>query len=152
MHEPRIATEESMAPKVRPVRNVSTDKVDLRDRPYQPPVSIVPPPAFRAATKLPVLNQGQTSACTGFSLAIVVDHPDGSGVRHLLDRLGQRYRQLLVRKLLKTCAEQLDRYPTLRGPFSLAEVTERAADVTPAAIEVNRQHAQIDRRFSVSRC
>ena len=58
----------------RPVRNVTPDKLDLRDRPYLPPVAIVPPLAFRAATKLPILNQGDTSACTGFSLAIVVNH------------------------------------------------------------------------------
>jgi len=58
----------------RPVRNVTPDKVDLRDRPYQPPVAIAPAPAFRAKTRLPVLNQGASSACTGFSLATVVSH------------------------------------------------------------------------------
>jgi hypothetical protein len=62
------------APGARRVRNVTPDKLDLRDRLYQPAVSVIPPPAFRARTKLPVLDQGQSSACTGFSLAAVVDH------------------------------------------------------------------------------
>jgi len=58
----------------RPVRNVTPDKVDLRDRPYMPPVGVVPPPAFRARAQLPVLDQGASSACTGFALATVVGH------------------------------------------------------------------------------
>lgn len=63
-----------LAAGARRVRNVTPDKLDLRDRPYQPAVSIIPPPAFRARTKLPVLDQASSSACTGFSLAAVVDH------------------------------------------------------------------------------
>ena len=63
-----------MATKARPVRNVTPDKVDLRDRPYQPSVAIAPLPAFRAKTTLPLLDQGESSACTGFALATVVSH------------------------------------------------------------------------------
>ncbi len=58
----------------KPIRNVTPDKLDLRDRPYQPAVALIPPASFRAKTKLPVLNQEQTSACTGFALATVVNH------------------------------------------------------------------------------
>src|SRR6218665_3347360 len=56
------------------VRNVTPDKVDLRDRPYLPSVAVVPPPAFRVKTRVAVTDQGQTSACTGFGLAAVVGH------------------------------------------------------------------------------
>ncbi|QJR15823.1 C1 family peptidase [Usitatibacter palustris] len=56
------------------VRNVTPDKLDLRDRPYLPTVALSPPANFRSGTKLPVLNQGDTSACTGFALATVVNH------------------------------------------------------------------------------
>ncbi len=56
-----------------PVRNVSPDKLDLRDRPYLPAVALAPPPILKPAIKLPILNQGDTSACTGFALASVVN-------------------------------------------------------------------------------
>ncbi len=57
-----------------PVRNVTPDKLDLRDRPYQPSVALAPPPAFRSPTRLAILDQQGTSACTGFGLAAVVSH------------------------------------------------------------------------------
>lgn len=57
-----------------PKRNVSPDKLDLRDRPYSPVVSLAPPPSLKPKIKLPVLNQQDTSACTGFALASVVHH------------------------------------------------------------------------------
>jgi hypothetical protein len=52
-------------------RPVVPDRLDLRDRPYIPAISRVPEPEL-APVKLPVLHQGQTSACTGFALATVV--------------------------------------------------------------------------------
>ncbi|NWF71636.1 MAG: C1 family peptidase [Nitrospirae bacterium] len=57
-----------------PIRNVVPDRLDLRDRLYMPPVSVVPDLAFNPKTDIPVLNQGQTNACTGFALASVVYH------------------------------------------------------------------------------
>ena len=56
------------------VLNVTPDKLDLRDRPYLPAVALAPPPTLRNRTKLAVLDQGQSSACTGFALATVVNH------------------------------------------------------------------------------
>ncbi len=63
-----------MARRKAPVRNVTPDKLDLRDRPYLPSVAIIPPAALRAKTAGRVLDQGASSACTGFSLATVVGH------------------------------------------------------------------------------
>ena len=57
-----------------PVLNVTPDRLDLRDRPYLPAVALAPPPALRNKTRLPLLDQGGTSACTGFALATVVNH------------------------------------------------------------------------------
>ncbi|MFB3776604.1 MAG: C1 family peptidase [Bryobacteraceae bacterium] len=57
-----------------PKRNVVPDKLDLRDRPYMPAVAVLPPPSLKPSIKLPVMNQGETSACTGFALASVVHH------------------------------------------------------------------------------
>ncbi len=54
------------------VRNVVPDRLDLRDRPYMPPVSVIPERTREPKDGPPVLNQGQTNACTGFALASVV--------------------------------------------------------------------------------
>lgn len=57
-----------------PVLNVTPDRLDLRDRPYLPAVALAPPPLLRNRTKLEVLDQGSSSACTGFALATVLNH------------------------------------------------------------------------------
>jgi len=54
------------------VRNVVPDRLDLRDRPYMPPVAIIPGQQLAPPVDLPVLNQGETNACTGFALASVL--------------------------------------------------------------------------------
>jgi hypothetical protein len=55
-------------------RNVVPDRLDLRDRPYLPPVAVIPGQELAPRIDLPVLNQGDTNACTGFALASVVYH------------------------------------------------------------------------------
>jgi hypothetical protein len=57
-----------------PKRNVVPDKLDLRDRSYLPAVAVLPPPSLKPKIKVPVMNQADTSACTGFALASVVNH------------------------------------------------------------------------------
>lgn len=56
-------------------RPVVPDKLDLRDRPYRPTVALSPPPRYDALSRarLPVLDQGDTNACTGFALSNVVN-------------------------------------------------------------------------------
>ncbi len=61
----------------RPVRlPVVPDHLDLRDRLYLPSVREAPPPTHNSLrnAKIPVLNQHDTNACTGFSLASVVNY------------------------------------------------------------------------------
>ncbi|HKP00576.1 MAG TPA: C1 family peptidase [Nitrospiraceae bacterium] len=55
-----------------PIRNVVPDRLDLRDRMYMPSVGVVPGVTLRPKHPVPVLDQGQTNACTGFALASVV--------------------------------------------------------------------------------
>ncbi len=60
------------------------DRLDLRDRPYQPPLGRLPPewpPSGWIHTHLPryaerdlVLDQGSEGACTGFGLAAVINY------------------------------------------------------------------------------
>jgi hypothetical protein len=55
-------------------RNVVPDKVDLRDRPYMPSVMVIPAQVLAPKVEIPVLNQHETNACTGFALASVIYH------------------------------------------------------------------------------
>jgi hypothetical protein len=57
-----------------PIRNVVPDRLDLRDRIYMPSVAVVPGLTLAPKTNIPVLDQKQTNACTGFALASVVYH------------------------------------------------------------------------------
>lgn len=56
------------------VLNVTPDRLDLRDRPYLPAVALAPPAALAATPRPAPMDQGESSACTGFALAAVVDH------------------------------------------------------------------------------
>ena len=53
-------------------RVVVPDKVDLRDRIYQPAIARRPASKMLPRVLFEVLDQGATNACTGFSLASVV--------------------------------------------------------------------------------
>jgi len=56
------------------VRKVIPDSVDLRDRPYVPSITVIPAEIFAPKVNIPVLNQCETYACTGFALASVIYH------------------------------------------------------------------------------
>jgi hypothetical protein len=55
-------------------RNVRPDRIDFRDLPFRPNVAVAPKPRWFPEFALPVKNQEDTSACTGFSLSLVVEH------------------------------------------------------------------------------
>ncbi len=67
------AKKSARPPAFNPRRNIVPDRLDLRDRPYMPMLHTPPPPEMAPKLKLPVLNQEQTTACTGFALASVVN-------------------------------------------------------------------------------
>lgn len=85
------------------VRNVTPDKVDLRDRAYSPTIAIAPPASYRTRTLLPVLDQEQTSACTGFALANVVNHQ--------LIRAGRAKEAGVSPYMLYSMARRYDEFP-----------------------------------------
>jgi hypothetical protein len=68
-----------------PKRSVVPDRLDLRDRLYMPPVAVVPGLALAPMINIPVLDQGQTNACTGFALASVVYHLQRAAKRKQVD-------------------------------------------------------------------
>src|SRR3972149_3408548 len=55
-------------------RNVVPDRIDLRDRFYLPTVAVIPGASLEPKTGIPVLDQHDTNACTGFALASVIYH------------------------------------------------------------------------------
>ncbi|HVT96873.1 MAG TPA: C1 family peptidase [Acidobacteriaceae bacterium] len=55
-------------------KNVVPDSIDLRDRVYNPSVTRAPAEMFAPDIDIPVLDQKDTDACTGFGLASVIYH------------------------------------------------------------------------------
>lgn len=86
------------------IRNVVPDRLDLRDRPYQPAVQVIPKPAMQPIYDLPVLYQGNCNGCTGFSLATVV--------HHLLHASGRDKSEIRVSPyMLYSMARRYDEFP-----------------------------------------
>ena len=55
-------------------KSVVPDSIDLRDRPYLPSITVVPKEIIPPNIDIPVLNQKDSSACTGFALSSVIYH------------------------------------------------------------------------------
>lgn len=51
---------------------ITADPFDFRDRVYLPPVRVRPPVILHPRKAMPILDQEETSACTGFALATLV--------------------------------------------------------------------------------
>lgn len=85
------------------VRNVRPDRIDFRDLPFRPNVAVAPKPRWFPEFALPVKNQDDTSACTGFSLSLVVEH---------LLRNAQRERAPAISPyMLYSMARRYDEFP-----------------------------------------
>jgi len=100
----RVGEAKKLRPQGIPIRNVVPDRLDLRDRLYMPPVSVVPDAMFAAKTVIPVLKQGQTNACTGFALASVVYH-----LQYAAKRKRNEYR--VSPFMLYSMARRYDEFP-----------------------------------------
>lgn len=89
------------------VRRVVPDRLDVRDRPYMPDVSRAPKPTVNsleeAKLKLKALDQKQTSACTGFALARVIDY--------LLNRAERATEHPVSPYMLYSMARRYDEFP-----------------------------------------
>jgi hypothetical protein len=78
------------------------DALDVRDRPFHPNVAVAPQPSWFPEVPLPVKDQGDTNACTGFGLALVVEH--------LLHAAG-REAQAISPFMLYSMARRYDEFP-----------------------------------------
>lgn len=107
-----------MAPAAVFKRLVVPDRLDLRDRLYEPAVAKAPParldslrprPGGKTIT-LPVLDQGATSACTGFALSNVANY--------LLIRAGRAREAPVAPFMIYSMARRYDEFPGTRDEGS----------------------------------
>lgn len=89
------------------VKNVVPDRLDLRDRLYQPAVTTPPKPRLNSLEffKIPpqILDQKNTNACTGFALATVVNF--------LLHRAGRSSEASVSPFMIYSMARRYDEFP-----------------------------------------
>jgi hypothetical protein len=85
------------------MRVAKPDPPDARDRPFRPDVSRAPSPTLFPAKPLPLKNQGDTNACTGFGLALVVEH--------LLRSAGRERAPAISPFMLYSMARRYDEFP-----------------------------------------
>ncbi|WOB06829.1 C1 family peptidase [Piscinibacter gummiphilus] len=85
------------------MRVAKPDPPDARDRPFRPQVGVAPAATLFPATALPVKHQGDTNACTGFSLALVVEH--------LLRRSAREKTPAISSFMLYSMARRYDEFP-----------------------------------------
>ncbi|MGH7353931.1 MAG: C1 family peptidase [Candidatus Rokuibacteriota bacterium] len=89
-------------------RPVVADRLDLRDRVYQPRVADPPGPGAdaRRRFRFPVLDQRRSQACTGFALANVVNY--------LLAAAGRKGEEPVSPWMLYSMARRYDEFPGAR--------------------------------------
>lgn len=85
------------------LRVARPDSIDLRDRPFRPAVSVTPQLQLFPRQALEVLDQAGTKACTGFALALVV--------QHLLRSSGRERKPSISPYMLYSMARRYDEFP-----------------------------------------
>ena len=89
-------------------RVAKPDALDFRDRPFTPNISIAPKLRIFPRLALKVLHQGETNACTGFGLSLVVEHLLRSSKRRAIDPAASPY-------MLYSMARRYDEFPGSTG-------------------------------------
>ena len=79
------------------------DAIDFRDRPYRPMVSSAPAPTLYPRAGLAIKNQGDSNACTGFGLSVVVEY--------LLRSAKREARTAISPYMLYSMARRYDEFP-----------------------------------------
>jgi N-acetylmuramidase/Papain family cysteine protease len=104
------------APRRQPIRRtVKPDPVDLRDFLYRPAVSIAPPASLMPGKLRPINDQGNTQACTGFSLATSIEYLLERGKRHVEPLSGYMLYSMARRYDEWTSNDDRDEGSSLRG-------------------------------------
>jgi hypothetical protein len=95
--------------RTKPVRNVRPDEIDFRDLSFRPNVAVAPRPTLFPELHPAVKDQGSTSACTGFSLSLVVE---------VLLARSQRETASISPYMLYSMARRYDEFPGSRDEGS----------------------------------
>jgi hypothetical protein len=124
------------------IRNVRPDTIDFRDLPFRPSIAVTPRPAAFPEIPLKIKSQGETNACTGFALSLVVEY--------LLRRSERERKAEISPYMLYSMARRYDEYSgaaddgsSLRGALKgwfkhgacLDRLWKTGVDVPPAPQE-----------------
>jgi len=100
--------------------NVHPDSPDFRDLPFRPNIALAPQPEVFPEYLLGIKDQNDTSACTGFSLSLVVEY--------LLRKAHRETAPIISTYMLYSMARRYDEFPgsrdegsSLRGAQGLAQ-------------------------------
>ncbi|MEO8152428.1 MAG: C1 family peptidase [Rhizobacter sp.] len=122
------------------MRVARPDPPDSRDRPFRPNVGKPPAPTFFPALGLTVKNQGDTLACTGFSLSLVVEHLLRSARRELKPAISPFMLYSMARRYDEFPGSVQDKGSSLRGALkgwfkhgACSEALFPAIDMPPAS-------------------
>jgi hypothetical protein len=85
------------------MRVARPDTLDPRDRPFRPNIGRAPAPTLFPKLPLAVRHQGDTNACTGFGLSLVVEH--------LLLSSGRERKPAISPFMLYSMARRYDEFP-----------------------------------------
>ena len=85
-------------------RVAKPDSIDFRDRPFTPNISITPALELFPKRAMKVKYQGQTNACTGFGLSLVVEHLLRHSTRRKIEPVVSPY-------MLYSMARRYDEFP-----------------------------------------
>ncbi|MET0335429.1 MAG: C1 family peptidase [Rhizobacter sp.] len=97
------------------MRVAKPDPPDARDRPFRPQVSLPPAATLFPALPLPIKNQGDTNACTGFGLALVVEHLLRSAKRERTPAISSFMLYSMARRYDEFPGSVQDKGSSLRG-------------------------------------
>ena len=84
-------------------RAARPDAIDFRDRLFTPAISMCPSPTLFPKVALPIKNQGETNACTGFALSAVAEYALRASKREL--------EPLISPYMLYSMARRYDEFP-----------------------------------------
>ncbi|HET7792912.1 MAG TPA: C1 family peptidase [Rhizobacter sp.] len=132
------------APKPLFMRVARPDPPDSRDRPFRPNVARAPAATLFPSVALPVKNQGDTMACTGFGLSLVVEHLLRAGKRETAPAISAFMLYSMARRYDEFPGSVQDKGSSLRGALkgwfkhgACREVLFPALDMPPASKKIS---------------
>ena len=96
-------------------RAARPDAIDFRDRMFAPAISMCPAPTLFPKIALPIKNQGETNACTGFALSAVAEYALRASKRELEPAISPYMLYSMARRYDEFPGSVADEGSSLRG-------------------------------------